>query len=118
RMRADRILRRIDPLWANLQLVASPSLDERRQALENLLGYRDARLVEPLLPRLKDESESDCLRNILHILTLQRDRRATQPLLAFFKALPVQAAGFEELTLHALAEIGDPAAFEPLRDYR
>jgi HEAT repeat protein len=120
RLRAERILRQLDPARAALRRLVSPSVSVRREALLDMTGYRRAYLVEPLLKRLKEEDDRDCLRSVVQILGAQRDRRATQPLLAALSE-PRPATVLDLLhhdILTALGEIADPAALEPLLRYR
>jgi len=116
RLRAERILRQLDPVRAALERLASPSVPVRREALLDMTGYRRAYLVEPVAKRLSEETHLDCLLHIVQILGFQRDRRATRPLLATLTSRHGDRLHEEILT--ALGEIGDPTALEPLLRYR
>jgi HEAT repeat protein len=114
RSRANAVLLRIDPVHRNLQTVASAQPAERHNALQNLSGYRDARLVEAMLKRLRAEDNADNLREVLAILAYQGDRRATKGLTdCLLTPTRIQADLVEEV-LRTIAAIPDPAAAESL----
>jgi predicted amidohydrolase/HEAT repeat protein len=129
RRRAEAILQTIDPIFVNAPALSAKDLDERRAALTALRGFRDPRLVNLLLPRLTAEDDYHTLAEVIALLALQKDRRATKLLISLIETMvkqydPKKATGGPDKNshvngvvvsaLHALGTIGDPAAFEPL----
>src|SRR5262249_26339333 len=116
RIRAERLLEKLEPVRVHLRRVALDSAETRLDALRHLQGYRSPRVVEALLPRLKAEADPNCLRGVVRLLSAQRDRRTWRPLLGALTRLP-EGAFLEEEVLGALAEVADASAVEPLVQY-
>lgn len=116
RRRAEHILEKIDPVWRNLARLPAAGVEARREALKNLLGYRDAYLVGPLVGWLPRETDPQCLHDLATILGMQGDRRAVKPLLRAYAAGQKRASFPHEAILTAVGRIGDPSAADFLLD--
>src|SRR5262249_29634104 len=61
RRRADAILVEIDPIWRNAKNIRDPDINRRRDAIKNVMGYRDSRVLEPVLAQVPVQTDADGL---------------------------------------------------------
>jgi hypothetical protein len=61
RLRADRILFYIDPIWRNRRNLLAEQPTGRRDAIHNVVGYRAPHILDAVLTQLRVETDSECL---------------------------------------------------------
>src|SRR5262245_27057396 len=110
RRRADAILVEIDPIWRNGKYLRDQDVKRRRDAIKNIAGYRDPRVLDVVLAQIAVETDVECLRDLLGFVTYLRDPRATSTM-AKCLLEPTDAHSREvETVLRALAALGEKSA--------
>jgi HEAT repeat protein len=124
RGRAAQILLKIDPRYPPIFALRSVGIEERIAALRKLAGYRDERLVAPLLRLLPEApihsargTDRDYVELLMRVAGRQGDRRLTAPLTKLLLGSTAPAIDSDGCILGALMQIPDPAAAEPLLQY-
>src|SRR5262249_48922233 len=101
----------------NAKNIRDPDINRRRDAIKNVMGYRDSRVLEPVLAQVPVETDAECLRDLLGFIAYLRDPRAT-PTMA--KCLLEPSATHEreiDHVLRAIAALADSKSIPTLRTY-
>jgi HEAT repeat protein len=116
RSRADQILLEIDPIWRNSKSLRSGNLAKRREAIRNVVGYRDPRILDTVLAQLPTETNRDCFDGLLAYVAYLGDHRAASVLTEYLLH-PSQPWYVDDAVLRALAAIADAREAPAMRAY-
>lgn len=124
RLRAMRVLEKIDPAMRNFAALSSLDLRMRTAALGSLAGYRIAVLIPKLLQLLehaparpRTDDERDYVQALLAVVGFQQDGKATPGLARLLLASGNAYADPDEQIVLAMAQIADSAATDALLKY-